>query len=115
MKKLAMMAAAMAAGTAMADVSLSGIFSDNMVLQRGKGVPVWGKAAPGEKVTVSFVGKTAEATADAKGDWTATRARSSSPTHRAASRRSSRRKVSARSMRRSARRAARALRWAAPR
>ena len=73
MRKSAMsLAAALAAGTVMADVSLSGIFSDNMVLQRGKSVPVWGKAAPGEKIAVSFNGKTAEATADAKGDWTAT-------------------------------------------
>ena len=70
-KRVALMAAALAAGTVMADVSLSGIFSDNMVLQRGKSVPVWGKAAPGEKVTVSFSGKTAEATADARGCWTA--------------------------------------------
>ena len=72
MGRMVVMGVALVAGTAMADVSLSGIFSDNMVLQRGKSVPVWGKAEPGEKVSVSFAGKTAEATADAKGDWTAT-------------------------------------------
>ena len=44
-------------------------FAHNMVLQRGMRVPVWGTAATGEKVTVSFAGQTKEATADAKGDW----------------------------------------------
>ena len=39
------------------------LFQSNMVLQRGKPVPVWGWAAPGEKVTVSFGGKEQSATA----------------------------------------------------
>jgi len=42
------------------------------VLQRGKPLPVWGKADPGEKVTVSFAGQTLETTTDAHGDWTVT-------------------------------------------
>lgn len=44
-------------------------FADNMVLQRGRQVPVWGTAEPGEKVTVSFAGQTKVAAADAKGLW----------------------------------------------
>lgn len=44
-------------------------FCDNMVLQRGCPVPVWGAADPGERVTVSFAGQTRVATADAKGRW----------------------------------------------
>jgi len=44
-------------------------FSDNMVLQRDRPVPVWGTAEPGETVTVSFAGQTKTATADAKGAW----------------------------------------------
>lgn len=55
--------------TARADVSLPAIFADHMVLQREMKLPVWGWAAPGEKVTVSFAGQTAAATADAQGDW----------------------------------------------
>lgn len=47
-------------------------FADNMVLQRGMPVPVWGTAAPGEKVTVAFAGQTKTATADAKGAWRVT-------------------------------------------
>jgi sialate O-acetylesterase len=52
-----------------AAVTLSPLFSDHMVLQRGMNAPMWGKASPGEKVTVEIAGKTATATADDKGDW----------------------------------------------
>ena len=52
-----------------ADVKLPAVFSDNMVLQQGKPVPVWGWAAPGEQVTVAFAGQTATATAAADGKW----------------------------------------------
>ncbi len=52
-----------------AEVKLPSIFSDNMVFQQGMKLPVWGTAAPGEKVKVSFNGQEAEATADATGKW----------------------------------------------
>ncbi len=44
-------------------------FSDHMVLQRGMKVPVWGTAAAGSEVTVTFAGKSAMGTADADGTW----------------------------------------------
>ena len=62
-------AAAMAAANAVAAVTMPRIFGDNMVLQQGQRVPVWGKAAPGERVEVSFAGAKATAKADAKGAW----------------------------------------------
>ncbi|MBT3296710.1 MAG: DUF1080 domain-containing protein [Verrucomicrobia bacterium] len=46
------------------------VFSDHMVLQRGKPVPVWGWADPGEKVTVTFGGQKKKAIADKSGKWT---------------------------------------------
>lgn len=52
-----------------AEVKLSKVFTPHMVLQRGMAVPVWGTAAPGEKVTVSFAGQSKTATADDKGTW----------------------------------------------
>ena len=55
--------------SAMATVSVPNIIGDHMVLQQGKPVPIWGKAAPGELVTVSIAGQSAKATADAKGLW----------------------------------------------
>jgi sialate O-acetylesterase len=54
---------------AYADVVPAFVFSDNAVLQRDKPLPVWGTADAGEKVSVSFSGKTASATADAAGKW----------------------------------------------
>ena len=57
------------AGMASAAVSTSSIFGDHMVLQQGKTVPVWGKAAPGEDVTVSFAGQQARAKACSAGRW----------------------------------------------
>lgn len=45
-------------------------FSDHMVLQRERKVPVWGWAAPGERVTVKFAGQEKSVKADSKGKWT---------------------------------------------
>ena len=52
-----------------ADVRLPKIFTDHMMLQRDLPVRVWGWAEPGEAVSVSIAGKTAEAKADEKGQW----------------------------------------------
>lgn len=38
---------------AKADVKLPAVLSDNMVLQQDTRARIWGKAAPGEKITVS--------------------------------------------------------------
>ena len=53
-----------------ADVMPATIFGDHMVLQRNMPVPIWGKAAPREKVTVRFHGQEKSTTTDAKGNWT---------------------------------------------
>ena len=50
---------------------VSNIFQTNMVLQRDKPVTVWGWADPGEKVTVSFAGQTAESVAGGDRSWKA--------------------------------------------
>lgn len=52
-----------------ADVKLPAIFSSNMVLQRNQAIPIWGWAAPGEKITVTFNKQTASTKADKKGKW----------------------------------------------
>ena len=71
MKRLSLVvvAAVFAVVECAAAVTMPHVFGDNMVLQQGQPVPVWGKAAPGEKVTVSFAGQTATATANAQGRW----------------------------------------------
>src|SRR5438105_10164309 len=54
--------------SAWAEVRLPALFSDNMVLQQGMRVPVWGWANEGEEVTVSFRGQTARTKAK-DGKW----------------------------------------------
>jgi sialate O-acetylesterase len=49
---LASLLCVVAPSLALADVQLPPVFSDHMVLQAGRPVPVWGKASPGEKVSV---------------------------------------------------------------
>ena len=44
-------------------------FCDHAVLQRDRPVAVWGKADPGEKVTVEFAGQSLSTAADAAGKW----------------------------------------------
>lgn len=52
-----------------ADLVLGSPFADHMVLQRDRKVPVWGWTTPGDKVTVSFAGKTKETVASTEGRW----------------------------------------------
>jgi len=54
-----------------ADVQLSATFADNMLLQRGKPIPVYGRAAAAEKVVVEFGGQRKETTAGDAGRWRA--------------------------------------------
>ncbi len=50
-------------------LAIADIFSDHMVLQRNKTVPVWGKASPGLMVTVQFAGQSKNTTAGNDGKW----------------------------------------------
>ena len=47
------------------------LFTDHMVVQRGKPINVWGWDAPGQKVTISLGGKSATATTDVNGKFMA--------------------------------------------
>jgi len=57
------------AGVLRAEVKPSALFSDHAVLQSGRAVPVWGTAAPGEKVTVTFLKQRRSTVAGADGRW----------------------------------------------
>ena len=52
-----------------AKITLPQLFQSGMVLQRGKPVPIWGKADAGEQVVVNWQKKQYTATADADGRW----------------------------------------------
>ncbi|MDD3078815.1 MAG: sialate O-acetylesterase [Paludibacter sp.] len=56
-------------GEIFAGLSLPKFFSDHIVLQRDKEVPVWGKCDPGKTVTVSFAGQKLKARANKDGVW----------------------------------------------
>ncbi len=47
----------------------SGLFCDNMVLQRGMSVPIWGSAGPEEEITVRFAGQSKTVTTGKDGKW----------------------------------------------
>jgi sialate O-acetylesterase len=51
------------------EVRLPAILGDNMVLQQGTKVRIWGNANAGEHLTVTFDKKSSQATADANGRW----------------------------------------------
>lgn len=51
---------------------LPDIFGDHAVLQRGKPVPVWGQADPGERITVRYGTASAPGVADKDGKWMVT-------------------------------------------
>ena len=72
MKRILFSLAVLFAGlSAEAKIELSPLFTDNMVFQQNVLAPVWGKAAPGARVTVtpSWDGRTYSCTADADGRW----------------------------------------------
>ncbi|RFS14139.1 sialate O-acetylesterase [Emticicia sp. C21] len=54
---------------AFAQLKLARLFSDHVVLQRQKPIPVWGWAAPNENVKVSLSNQSQSAKADASGKW----------------------------------------------
>ena len=65
----AVMLPALPAALNAADLKLSAVFSNHMVLQRDKPVPVWGWGDPGEQITVEFSGRKQAVKADAAGKW----------------------------------------------
>ncbi len=71
MKPSLFLAALFLAGSLHAAPTLPRFFSDGMVLQRERDAAIWGKAAAGEEVTVTFKGKTATAKAGDDGKWRA--------------------------------------------
>jgi sialate O-acetylesterase len=52
-----------------AEPKLPHLFSDHMVFQRGAPIRVWGRAEPGEIISVALAGQTQQTTADADSRW----------------------------------------------
>jgi sialate O-acetylesterase len=58
-----------AAADVKSSLSVSPLFGDHAVLQRDKPIPVWGSAAPGESISVTFRNKTAKTVTGPDGRW----------------------------------------------
>jgi len=70
MKKTAIpLLLALLAATAHADVRLSEVFGEHMVLQRDRPLNVWGQATPGQTLTVELAGRKASTRVGADGRW----------------------------------------------
>lgn len=69
MRRILLLSLLLLSGRLEADVALSALFQDHLVLQRGRPVPIWGRAAPGEGVTVRFGRQEVSTTATADGRW----------------------------------------------
>ena len=72
-KRLATLVGFLVGSGAMASAapSLPSLFSDHMVLQRGKPIPIWGRADPGESIRVTLAERSAEVVAGPDGRWRA--------------------------------------------
>jgi sialate O-acetylesterase len=66
---LTMFSVFLSGAAAQGDVKLPALIGDNMVLQQGRQVAIWGTADAGEQVTVSLEEQKETATADASGRW----------------------------------------------
>ena len=60
---------ALVPASARADVELPSVFTDHMVVQRDRPVPVWGRTEPGKEVTVEFAGTAVRTRAGEDGRW----------------------------------------------
>jgi sialate O-acetylesterase len=52
--------------------TVQGMFTDNMVLQRDKPIPIWGTAAPGQKIKVVLHDQSVTTVAGERGTWSVT-------------------------------------------
>ncbi len=69
MNRLAISILVMLSAAPRAEVKPHQLFCDNMVIQQGIPVPVWGTAEPGEDVAVSIAGQRKTAKAGSDGRW----------------------------------------------
>lgn len=56
-------------GSVRSGIQVAWIFTDNMVLQRGIKIPVWGSGTPGEKVHVQLIDQIVSTACDKDGQW----------------------------------------------
>ncbi|QHI69847.1 sialate O-acetylesterase [Tichowtungia aerotolerans] len=68
-KRMGLLCLIIGSATCFAELNIADVFSDHMVLQREKPVPVWGRADAGTLVTVEFAGQKKTAVTDSSNHW----------------------------------------------
>ena len=68
-RKHSLLLAVLSAAHLSAQVTLPAVLSSHMVIEHDLPVHVWGKAAPGESITVGLRGETGSASASNLGRW----------------------------------------------
>jgi len=51
------------------DLKINGLFTNNMVLQHGVAIPVWGTATPGKTITIEFDDQQKKIRTSEDGEW----------------------------------------------
>ena len=69
MKKYLTLGGVLSALSAIAAIEPATLINDNMVLQRDRNVPIWGKATPGNEIRVAFARQAKETVVAADGTW----------------------------------------------
>jgi sialate O-acetylesterase len=69
MKKLFLFGLLLTSQCLLAQLKIAKVFTDHVVLQRQKPIPVWGWAKPNESVTLTFAGQKQTAQANQEGKW----------------------------------------------
>lgn len=69
MKKLFLFCLLLTSQCLLAQLKIAKVFTDHVVLQRQKPIPVWGWAKPNESVTLTFAGQKQTAQANQEGKW----------------------------------------------
>ncbi len=69
MKKLLILLSLFASANLFAEIVMSQVFSDNMLLQREQNVKIWGKSDKNANIEVKFDAQKKSATADKDGKW----------------------------------------------
>ena len=69
MKRVILCACAVAALPTLATITPATLITDNMVLQRDRNVPIWGKATAGNEIEVEFAGQSKTTVVAADGTW----------------------------------------------
>ncbi len=69
LQSLTLLSFVLPTGLLQAEIELSAVFGDHMVLQRDLSLPVWGWADPSEEVTITFAGQEKKTKAEKHGYW----------------------------------------------